>query len=99
MSPPACSWPRGAKAVSISSSVRAFRTGSWTPFMRAASCINFTYHSLELSGFISRAITVAWGTSSQKELKPLGLHLSGEVAEAGEVAARPGETGDEACPD
>src|SRR5712691_6566359 len=34
-----------------------------------------------------------------QQLEPLGIQLGGEVAEACEVAARPGETGDEAVRD
>jgi hypothetical protein len=36
------SWTRVAKAASISSSVLAFRIGSCTPFVRAASCKSLT---------------------------------------------------------
>jgi hypothetical protein len=34
------------------------------------------------------------GDQLAKEFEPLGSQLAGEGAEAGEVAARPGETGD-----
>src|SRR4051795_4344301 len=47
-----------------------------------------------LFGFTSRVIRRAWGTSSDS--KPLGRQLEGEGAEAYEVAARPGQAGDEA---
>ena len=39
------------------------------------------------------------GNQLGKQLEPLGHQLGGDVAEAREVAARSGETGDEAHPD
>jgi hypothetical protein len=39
------------------------------------------------------------GDQFAQQVEPLGDQLDVEVAEAGEVAARPGETGDEAEPD
>ena len=51
--------------MSISLSLLAFRTWSCNPFVRAASCRSLTLRSVfELFGFTSRAIVLAWGTSS-----------------------------------
>ena len=62
------------KAASISSSVPAFRIGSCTPFVRAASCMSpLRPAALGSSGFTSRAITLACGTSSVSSSSHLGI--------------------------
>jgi hypothetical protein len=55
--------------------------------------------TFEVFGFHSRAITLAWGTSSPQQLEALAHQIAAEVAEAGDVAAGPGETGDQVRPD
>ena len=50
--------------------------------------------AIELFGFTSNAISPAWGTSSESEA--LRHQLDADEADAREVAARSGETGDEA---
>jgi hypothetical protein len=49
-----------------------------------------------LFGFTSKATIFAWGTSSDSSSKTLGRQLNVDVAEAGEVAIRPSQAGDEA---
>jgi hypothetical protein len=39
------------------------------------------------------------GNQLRPQFEPLGIQLDGEAAEAGEVAARPRETGDQAVSD
>ncbi len=58
-----------------------------------------TRSAVGLFGFTSRAITLAWGTSSESSSSRLGVSSTVEDADAREVAARPGETGDQAGPD
>jgi hypothetical protein len=57
-----------------SPSTPAFRTARSTLLARAASCISCMVRSaLELFGFTSRAITPAWGTSSDSRSSRLGF--------------------------
>jgi hypothetical protein len=83
-----------AKAASISASVLAFRTASFIPFAR-----RFLRGSDVLLGHLILRVHQqgdhgSLGNQLAKHLELLGLQLDGEVAEAGEVAARLGETGD-----
>src|SRR5262249_51229512 len=55
-------------------SVPAFRIWSFTPFARAASCTSRMIRSaIGLFGLTSRAITEAWGTSSETSSSRLGI--------------------------
>ena len=93
---PACSWTREAKAVSNSLSALAFRTGSRSPFAFPVSSTSRTTRSaFALCGFTSKAITPAWGTSSARSSSRLGINSIAKMLTP-EVAAGPGETGDQA---
>src|SRR6516162_6991573 len=71
-SAPACSWIREAKAASISVSLPAFRIGSSTRLPRAAACTS-SIQTFGLFGLISRAISLACGTSSKSSSSRLGI--------------------------
>ena len=47
-----------------------------------------------LFGFTSRAITPAWGTELGDQIESFGHQLDVDEADAGEIAAWPGEAGD-----
>jgi hypothetical protein len=47
-------------------------------------------------GSTSKAITLAWGTSSGKQLQSFRHQIEVETADARQVSARAGETGDQA---
>jgi len=86
--------------VSISISLLAFRTWSCNPFVRAASCTSrVTRSAVALFGFISRAITPARGTSSDSSSSRLAVNSSASPADPRDVAARPGQAGDQPVPD
>ena len=75
----------------------AFRIWSCTPFARAASC---TSRDDALGTRIVRVHEQGdhpgLGNQLGQQLEPLGHQLGGQDADAREVAARPGETGDQA---
>ena len=85
--------------MSISSSARAFRTGSWTPFARAASCMDLMNQSATLSGFTRNANTLAWGTSSQSSSRRLGVSSVVMLLKPVRLPPGRGETGDQPGPD
>src|SRR5580692_11268222 len=88
-SAPARSWTREAKAASISLSVPAFRTASFTPFARAASCTSLLMRSaFGLFGFHQQSDHAGLGNHLGKELEQLGHQRDADVAEAREVAGR-----------
>src|SRR3954449_10341041 len=57
-----------------------------------------TRSALELFGFTSSATTPACGTSSDSS-SSVSRHLGGQHEDPSEVAARPGEAGDQPVPD
>ena len=87
----------GAKAASISLSVLAFRMASRRPFARAASCMSRTTLSeLDIGRVHKQGDHLDVGNQLGQQLEPLGVKLAAENADARQVAARTGETGDEA---
>ena len=70
---------------------------SCTPFARAASCTSrIVVSCVGLFGFTSRRDHPGLGNQLGQQLEPLGRQLGRYDADAGEVAARPGEAGDQA---
>jgi len=97
---PACRWTRKAKAASISLSVLAFRIWSCTTFARAVSCTAAIMCSVFANAQAKEhGDHLGLGNQLGKQLKPLGMQLSSEKADAREVAARPGQAGDQTLPD
>ena len=67
------------------------------PLARAASCTSRMMRSARrIVRVHQQGDHPGLGNQLGQQLKPLGRQLAGEIAEAGEVAARPGETGDQA---